>query len=77
VLAALFRRNKPRDPDAANDPLDYTHHPKIRSYKARRVQVLTSARHPWPIHADAIPRGHTPAVVAVVPKTLRVITGET
>ena len=76
VLAALFRRNKPRDPAAANDPLDYTHHPKIRTYKARRVLVLTSSRHPWPVHADAIPRGHTPADVAVVPKALRVITGE-
>ena len=75
VLAALFRRGQPDPAGGPNNPLDYTHHPKLRTYKARRVQVLTSPRHPWPVHADAIPRGNTPALVEILPGALRVITG--
>jgi diacylglycerol kinase family enzyme len=54
---------------------EFTHHPKIRTYTAKKVEVLTSRRRPWPVHADAQARGHTPATVEVVPAALRVITG--
>lgn len=74
VISALLNRGRTRNPDGR--PLGYTHHPKLRTYKARRVQVLSSSRFkPWPVHADAIPRGQTPAVIEVVPHALRVITG--
>lgn len=75
VLAALFGRDQPHEETDKNNPLDHSHHPKVRTYRARRVQVRASDRHPWPVHADAIPRGHTPATIEVVPGALRVITG--
>ncbi len=49
--------------------------PDIRTYRAQRVRVLTSRRRPWPVHADSLPRGYTPALVELVPGALRVITG--
>jgi diacylglycerol kinase (ATP) len=54
----------------------YHHHPKLRTFTARRVQVSVSDRKPWPVHADALPRGKTPALIEVVPGALRVIAGE-
>lgn len=74
IFAALFHRGQTRANDG--NELPYTHHPKLRTYQARRVQILTHGRHkPWPIHADAIPRGYTPALIELVPGALRVITG--
>jgi diacylglycerol kinase family enzyme len=75
VLAAMMRRN--RNPDAAtpSNPYGYTHHPKVRVLRGRKVRVQTSRWRPWPVHADAQPRGHTPARIDVVPGALRVITG--
>ncbi|MGA7733314.1 MAG: diacylglycerol kinase family protein [Chloroflexia bacterium] len=74
VLAAVFHRGQTRD--SKGQALAYTHHPKLRTYKARRVQILTHGRRkPWPVHADAIPRGHTPATINLIPAALRVITG--
>ncbi|MDQ3930861.1 MAG: diacylglycerol kinase family lipid kinase [Chloroflexota bacterium] len=75
VLAALLGRGAepdPRNPHGRNRP---AHHPDIRTYRAKRVQVLTSRRRPWPVHADAQARGYTPARIEVVPGALRVITG--
>lgn len=75
VLAALLGRGAdpdPRNPHGRNRSVP---HPDIRTYTAKRVQVLTSRRRPWPVHADAQPRGHTPARIDVVPSALRVITG--
>ena len=51
-------------------------HPKLRTFTARRVRVYVSNRRPWPVHADAQPRGTTPAVIDIVPGALRVIGGE-
>jgi diacylglycerol kinase (ATP) len=75
VLAAMMRRN--RQPSAVNprNPYGYTHHPKLRVLRGRKVRVQTSRWRPWPVHADAQPRGHTPARIDVVPGALRVITG--
>ncbi|MDQ3928376.1 MAG: diacylglycerol kinase family lipid kinase, partial [Chloroflexota bacterium] len=50
-------------------------HPDVRVYRAKKVQVLTSRRRPWPVHADALPRGYTPAKIELIPGALRVITG--
>ncbi len=76
VLVALFHRGQTRDRRGAE--LAFTHHPKLRLYKAKRVQVLTHGRRgPWPVHADSIPRGHTPALIELVPSALNVITGVT
>ena len=58
-----------------NSLLNHTNHPKVRTYSARRVQVTTSKRRPWPVHADALPRGRTPALIELLPGALRVITG--
>lgn len=74
VLAAVFHRGHLLD--SKGQQLAYTHHPKIRTYTARRVQILTHGRRaPWPVHADALPRGTTPALIEVVPNALKVITG--
>ncbi|MEO5951818.1 MAG: diacylglycerol kinase family protein [Chloroflexia bacterium] len=74
VFAALFHRGHIKD--SKGQELAYTHHPKIRTYTARRVQVLTHGRRaPWPVHADALPRGTTPALIELIPNALRVITG--
>jgi diacylglycerol kinase family enzyme len=47
----------------------------VRTFTARRVRVYTSRWRPWPVHADALPRGETPVLIEVVPGALRVITG--
>lgn len=52
-----------------------TGQPDVRVFRARKVQVLTSGRRPWPVHADALPRGFTPAQIDLIPGALRVITG--
>ncbi len=76
ILAALLgRRGTTTDinnPHGHNRPAN---HPDLRTYHAKHVKVLTSRRRPWPVHADAQPRGHTPARVDIVPAALRVITG--
>lgn len=80
VLGAIFRRGVPAN--AATSKLDIRalsaqeqQKPHIRIYRARNVQVLTSRRHAWPVHADALPRGTTPALIELLPGALRVITG--
>jgi diacylglycerol kinase (ATP) len=67
-LRPISRSNK-------NALLNHTHHPKVRTYNARHVEVITSKRRPWPVHADALPRGSTPALIELLPGALRVITG--
>jgi diacylglycerol kinase family enzyme len=74
VLAAMLGRAN-KDPHSSHGRPNYTHHPKLRTYRARKVRVLTSRYSPWPVHADAQPRGNTPAYIDVVPGALRVITG--
>lgn len=71
IISSLLKR------DAQNPGTRSTlpYHPDIKTYKAKRVEVFTSGRRPWPVHADAQPRGQTPALIKVVPGALRVITG--
>ncbi len=73
VLGAMFHKG-----DRANPPniaaKVIAGRPDIRTYHARKVQVLTSRR-PWPVHADSLPRGRTPANVELIPGALRMITG--
>jgi diacylglycerol kinase (ATP) len=73
ILASIFRRDQILDPTRPNPA--FTHHPKVRTFTARRVRVYTSRWRPWPVHADALPRGETPVLIEVVPGALRVITG--
>jgi diacylglycerol kinase (ATP) len=75
VLAAMMRRNRRRDRSNPTNPYGYTHHPKVHTLRGSKVRVRTSRWRPWPVHADAQPRGHTPARIDVVPGALRVITG--
>ena len=78
VIASLLKRDAkpdPRSPNGHHAQVRPVYNPNILTYRARRVEVLTSRRRPWPVHADAQPRGHTPAVIEVVPRALRVITG--
>ena len=75
VLAAKMSRNKQPAGAGSRNPYGYTHHPKLQTMRGRKVRVLTSRWRPWPVHADAQPRGHTPARIDVVPGALRVITG--
>jgi diacylglycerol kinase (ATP) len=75
VLAALFNRGKDPDPDNPHGRNRPVYHPDILTYRARRVRVFMRGKRPWPVHADAQPRGHTPASVRVLPGVLRVITG--
>lgn len=75
VLAALLGRGAEPDPQNPHGRNRSIPNPHLRTYTARHVQVLTSRRRPWPVHADAQPRGHTPARIDVVPGALRVITG--
>lgn len=75
VLAALLGRGAVPDaqnPHGRNRPAN---NPNLRTFTARHVEVLTSRRRPWPVHADAQPRGTTPARIDVVPGALKVITG--
>jgi diacylglycerol kinase (ATP) len=75
LIAALLGRGAIHDPDNPHGRNRRTHHPKIRMFRARHVEIDSSRRRPLPVHADAQPRGHTPATIEVVPSALRVITG--
>jgi diacylglycerol kinase (ATP) len=75
VIAAMLGRGSEKDPGSPHGRSDYTHHPKLRVYRARRVKILTSRYRPWPAHADAQPRGHTPVTIEMLPGALCVITG--
>jgi diacylglycerol kinase family enzyme len=74
IIGALISRSK-LEKLSRSERKEYTHHPKIRTYHAKKVKILTSGRRPWPVHADAQPRGHTPTTIELVPGALRVITG--
>jgi diacylglycerol kinase (ATP) len=74
VLRSLLNRGADPDLQSGHGRNRPVYHPDIKTYLARRVRVLTRGR-PWPVHADAQPRGYTPAVIEVVPAALRVITG--
>ena len=75
VLASLLGRDaKPASKDQ-NGPTRYPYRPSIKMYRARRVRIMTRSRRAWPVHADAKPRGRTPALIQVVPGALRIITG--
>ena len=69
LIAALLHR------DYQPEQNPYHHHPKLRTFTARRVRIYVSRRRAWPVHADALPRGTTPALIEVVPGALRVISG--
>jgi diacylglycerol kinase (ATP) len=69
LIAALLHR------DYQPEQNPYHHHPKLLTFTARRVRVFVSRRRSWPVHADAQPRGTTPALIEVVPGALRVISG--
>jgi len=69
LIAALLHR------DYQPEQNPYHHHPKLLTFTARRVRVFVSRRRSWPVHADAQPRGTTPAQIEVVPGALRVISG--
>jgi diacylglycerol kinase (ATP) len=75
VVASILGRGAIRDPINPHGRNRYTHHPKIQTYRARSVQVYTSRYRPWPVHADAQPRGYTPANIVIEPGALCVITG--
>lgn len=76
VLNALLHRdNAANTGSVAGNGKIIAGRPDIRTYHARKVQVLTSRRRPWPVHADAQARGRTPATVELIPGALRVITG--
>jgi diacylglycerol kinase (ATP) len=70
IAASLLHRDFQPDLNPSRN------HPKLRTFQARRIRVYVSNRRPWPVHADALPRGTTPAVIDVVPGALRVIAGE-
>jgi len=72
ILAALLKRDMQHKDGTQDRPAN---NPDIRTYKAKHVRVLTSRRRSWPVHADAQPRGRTPATIEVVKEALRVITG--
>ena len=46
-------------------------HPKIESYRGRRIEIRGSAS--LPFHLDGDPAGRTPVSIDVVPKALRVL----
>lgn len=76
VLGVMFRRGDSLNAlSTAGKGKVIAGQPDIRTYHAKKVQVLTSRRRPWPVHADALPRGHTPANVELIPGALRIITG--
>jgi diacylglycerol kinase (ATP) len=68
VAASLFHRDFQPDLNPSRN------HPKLRTFTACHVRVYVSNRRPWPVHADALPRGETPARIDCVPGALRVIT---
>jgi diacylglycerol kinase (ATP) len=75
LMAVLLGRGGVDDPNAPQEGKRRTHHPKLRTYHARRVRILTRGRQ-LPVHSDAQPRGHTPASIVLIPAALRVITGD-
>jgi diacylglycerol kinase (ATP) len=75
VIASIFARGAIPDAATAHGRNRRIRNPNIRTYRAKRVEVFTSRRRPWPVHADAQARGKTPATIEVVPGALRVITG--
>jgi diacylglycerol kinase (ATP) len=75
ILAAMLGRGTENNGTENHRLNKRTYHPKLQTYQARRVRVLTSRHRPWPVHADAQPRGYTPADIEIVPGALRVITG--
>ncbi len=75
VLGALLRRDRKHNPKNQKPRSYRLYSPRIKTYKAKRVRVMMRSHRPWPVHADAKPRGRTPALIEVVPGALRVITG--
>ncbi len=75
VLGALIRRDMKKEQQDLKSGTQLPYRPKIKTYRARRVRIMTRSRRLWPVHADAKPRGHTPALIQIVPGALRVITG--
>lgn len=75
ILASLLSRNRLAKQAEDGGSARPASHPDIRTYKAKRVQVLTSRWRPLPVHADAQARGRTPADIRVVPDALSVILG--
>ena len=75
VIGSLLRRDAKRDPKDPDSKKSLPYHPNIRTYRARRVRIMRRSHKAWPVHADAKPRGHTPALIEMVPGALRVITG--
>jgi diacylglycerol kinase (ATP) len=75
ILGSLLRRDTRRDPNDPKPSHHFPYHPNIKTYRARRVRIMTRSRRVWPVHADAKPRGRTPALIQVVPGALSVITG--
>lgn len=47
--------------------------PKVYTTRARRVEIATLDGEPVEVHADALPAGHTPAVIEVLPGCLEVV----
>lgn len=54
IISAMLHRNQPRNTSNANgnSSPDHTNHPKVHTYRARHVQVLTSPSRHWPAHTD-------------------------
>jgi diacylglycerol kinase family enzyme len=75
VLGALLHRDRKHNPKDDKPRGHGLYSPRIKTYKAKRVRVMMRSHRPWPVHADAKPRGRTPALIEVVPGALRVITG--
>ena len=75
ILAAIFGRGKNPSPENPHGHNYTPTHPDIRTYHARRVRVFMRGRRPWPVHADAQPRGLTPANIRLLRGALSVITG--
>lgn len=49
----------------------HQHHPKIGTYRGRRVEIRTEKR--LPLHMDGDPTGFTPVTIEIVPQALNVI----
>lgn len=75
IIAALLGRSAPSKRKHNPKETGYSNHPKIQTYRAKTVQIQSSRYRRLPVHADAQPRGHTPALIEIVPSSLRVITG--
>jgi diacylglycerol kinase (ATP) len=54
ILAAIFRRNHDQNASSNQDnPLTHTNHPRVQTYRAREVQILTSESRHTPSRAGA------------------------